>query len=64
MKYFSAKRERMVIKEMKKILEKVEKIMEEIKDLNDDDKDAVLQIAQILVSNSTEHLDPYQSIQL
>ena len=27
--------------------------MEEIKDLNNDDKDAVLQIAQILVSNST-----------
>lgn len=49
---------------MEKILEKVEKIMEEIKDLTNDDKDAVLQIAQILVSNSTEHLDPYQSIQL
>jgi hypothetical protein len=48
---------------MEKILEKVEKIMEEIKDLNNDDKDAVLQIAQILVSKSTENLDPYQSIQ-
>ena len=50
-----------MIERMEKILEKVEKIMEEIKDLNIDDKDAVLQIAQILVSNSTER---YQSIQL
>lgn len=46
---------------MEKLLEKAGKIMEEIKDLNSTDKDAVLQIAQILVSNSTER---YQSIQL
>lgn len=48
---------------MKKLLEKAGKIMEEIKDLNSTDKDSVLQIVQILVSNSTERHDPYRSDQ-
>ena len=48
---------------MKKLLEKAGKIMEEIKDLNNTDKDSVLQIVQILVSNSTERYDPYRSDQ-
>ena len=54
---------RTVMKEMEKLLEKAGKIMEEIKDLNSADKDSVLQIVQILVSNSTECHDPYRSDQ-